>query len=297
MSQINSNATNWFNSGKNKIELEDLQGAIADFTEAIKLKPDFALAYYARGTVKNVLEDYRGAIDDQTKSISLNPTFHNAYLCRGLAYSALNQKKQADSDFLKARELEAAEMGYQIQNPEKIELSESDLIPISDNTSIAEDIENRKLIQGKFGKPFFGQEYIELKFDHSKQLTITANPLFVPLKINFIFNDDNQNIAADQYQSMFNLLPYAKVDKILLPCSMWGDRTSPVTLNLTIDKTMIERNYHNSRMSGKGGYVSFQFFQLQEINKIQLIISADRMDLPMYKIPNPNSVFLSVVFK
>jgi len=36
-------------SGKVKLSLGDYKGAISDFTKAIKIKPDFAEAYYSRG--------------------------------------------------------------------------------------------------------------------------------------------------------------------------------------------------------------------------------------------------------
>jgi len=47
-----------------KYYLEDYQGAIADFNEAIRLKPDDAWAYVWRGDAKYKLGDYQGAIED-----------------------------------------------------------------------------------------------------------------------------------------------------------------------------------------------------------------------------------------
>ncbi len=40
------------------------QQAIKDFTKAIELKPDFALAYSSRGTTYGMLGNYKLAIED-----------------------------------------------------------------------------------------------------------------------------------------------------------------------------------------------------------------------------------------
>ena len=41
-----------------------IYGAIADYTKAIKLNPNYADAYYNRGVAKSNLQDYDGAIAD-----------------------------------------------------------------------------------------------------------------------------------------------------------------------------------------------------------------------------------------
>ena len=45
-----------------KSNLEDYQGAIEDYTDAIKLKPEYAEAFYGRGNTKSELKDNQGAI-------------------------------------------------------------------------------------------------------------------------------------------------------------------------------------------------------------------------------------------
>ena len=68
-------ADNSFNSGVDKYEQGDYQGAIADFTKVIEIDPQSADAYHNRGTAKDDLEDYQGAIADYTKAIEINPQF------------------------------------------------------------------------------------------------------------------------------------------------------------------------------------------------------------------------------
>ncbi|MEB3192714.1 MAG: TIR domain-containing protein [Snowella sp.] len=64
-------AEEWFNSGYNKAQSGDYQGAIADFNQAIKIKPDNALAYYNRGLAKYNLGDKQGAINDFNQAAQL----------------------------------------------------------------------------------------------------------------------------------------------------------------------------------------------------------------------------------
>lgn len=59
----------YFNRALNKRFLEDLHGAIADYTEAIKLRTDYYKAYNNRGFAKMMLNEYSSAIEDFTNTI------------------------------------------------------------------------------------------------------------------------------------------------------------------------------------------------------------------------------------
>jgi len=65
-----------------------LDGALANYTKAIQLRPDYARAYYNRGLVKFNKNDLEGALADFTKAIELNPIWlkhsTNAALSRKL---------------------------------------------------------------------------------------------------------------------------------------------------------------------------------------------------------------------
>lgn len=74
-----------------------VEEAIEAFDEAIRLKPDYAFAYYNRGVAKGRKEDYDGIVADFSDAIRFNPDFLAAYYNRGLAMSLLlTQSKQAD---------------------------------------------------------------------------------------------------------------------------------------------------------------------------------------------------------
>lgn len=53
--QKSPTAETYFMAGNEKSKSGDYKGAIADYTAAIRLKPDFARAYYNRGEVKDKL--------------------------------------------------------------------------------------------------------------------------------------------------------------------------------------------------------------------------------------------------
>lgn len=85
----------YYNRGLNKRYMNDYKGAITDYTEAIKLRPDYYKAYNNRGFAKLQIEDYAGAIFDFTQTIKIdnyNSEFTNMALGnRGIAKFMLDQ--------------------------------------------------------------------------------------------------------------------------------------------------------------------------------------------------------------
>ena len=90
----------YFNRGLNKRYLDNLKGAISDYTEAIKLRPDYYKAYNNRGYARLMLEEYQLAINDFTMTIkydNYNTEFTQMALGnRGVAKIALGQSGCAD---------------------------------------------------------------------------------------------------------------------------------------------------------------------------------------------------------
>ena len=87
------------NRGNAKAALERHVEAIADFDEAIRLKLGFALAYYNRGNPKAALGQHVEAIADFDEAIRLKPGFAEAYYNRGNPKAALGQHVEAIADF------------------------------------------------------------------------------------------------------------------------------------------------------------------------------------------------------
>lgn len=87
------------NRGLVRYDLGDRHGAIADFELAIQLNPDSYIAYCNRGYVRSELGDKLGAIEDYTFALQINPDYSTAYFYRGLARTRLQNKLGAIEDY------------------------------------------------------------------------------------------------------------------------------------------------------------------------------------------------------
>lgn len=91
--------------GVAKWRLKQLDDAMADFTKAISLNPDYAPAYNNRGNVLMELNRPEEAYKDFDKAVGLSPGFGPAYSNRGNASQRLKHLEEAENDFRKAIEL------------------------------------------------------------------------------------------------------------------------------------------------------------------------------------------------
>ena len=91
--------------GAVKSALGNHEAAIADFDQAIYLKPDYVVAYCNRGIAKRKLEKYEEAIADYNQAIRLKSDHAEAYCNRGIARSYLGHKDEARDDFKVALDL------------------------------------------------------------------------------------------------------------------------------------------------------------------------------------------------
>src|SRR5581483_4022016 len=89
--------------GRSLTEAGKYQEAIAELSEAIRLKPDFARAYNARGYAYLLKRDYQHAQDDFNEAIRLMPDYGNAYRNRAATRKAMGDATGAAADLAKAR--------------------------------------------------------------------------------------------------------------------------------------------------------------------------------------------------
>jgi tetratricopeptide (TPR) repeat protein len=101
-SLTSSEADKYFSLGNECLDKEDYEGAINNYTQAIKINPNHAIAYNHRGVARFQSEDNQGAIDDWTQAIKINPNDPNAYQNRGLAHYDLGDKQDAIDDWTQA---------------------------------------------------------------------------------------------------------------------------------------------------------------------------------------------------
>ena len=80
--------------------------AIAEYGEAIRSNPEFAVAYYNRGVAYARLQQLGRAIEDYDKSIGLEPERPEVFRARALANDALEQYPRAADDYWNASRLE-----------------------------------------------------------------------------------------------------------------------------------------------------------------------------------------------
>jgi tetratricopeptide (TPR) repeat protein len=79
--------------------------AIVELTEALRIAPDFALAFNARGFALFMLRDCAGAIEDLNKAIWLNPNYGNAYEIRAIARRTIGDALGAAADLKRSQQL------------------------------------------------------------------------------------------------------------------------------------------------------------------------------------------------
>ena len=84
----------------------DYGRAIKDYNHAIKLRPEFWIAFDGRGLAHANRLNFELAIKDYDQSIQLHPDNAGAFYHRGLAKFGLCDLDGADADIAKARELD-----------------------------------------------------------------------------------------------------------------------------------------------------------------------------------------------
>jgi tetratricopeptide (TPR) repeat protein len=96
----------YFNRGIAHKAKGDLDRAIADYTEAIRLDPKSDAAYHNRGVAQRDKGDLDRAIADYTEAIRLNPKSDAAYHNRGVAHKAKGDLDRAIADYTEAIRLD-----------------------------------------------------------------------------------------------------------------------------------------------------------------------------------------------
>jgi len=90
----NAKATDWVNYGNNLWRLEKYEEAVAAFDEAIKLKPSFEQAWYARGLALKSQQSklkFQETFASFDKATEINPSFYQAWRERGSALLMLQR--------------------------------------------------------------------------------------------------------------------------------------------------------------------------------------------------------------
>ena len=99
-------AKEYHNRGVARFEKGEIDGAISDFTKAIKKRPSYGMAHYYRAMAYLRKKEYNRAIADYTKSIEIDQQrFAVAYAERALIYYVKKEYDKAWEDVHKAQSL------------------------------------------------------------------------------------------------------------------------------------------------------------------------------------------------
>jgi tetratricopeptide (TPR) repeat protein len=94
-----SNNDTWFQRGEAFFGKGDYDRAIADFTEVIRLRPKHTAAYTARGEAYAQKQEFARAIADYDESIRQSPGAGAPHYQRGFAYEQIGQSDSAIADY------------------------------------------------------------------------------------------------------------------------------------------------------------------------------------------------------
>ena len=99
-------AVSYYNRAVTRYELGDKSGAIADYSEVVRIDPTHAIAYNNRALVREELGNKEGAISDLNRALLLDPHRCVTYCNRGVIRLELGDKVGAIEDFTYAIQLE-----------------------------------------------------------------------------------------------------------------------------------------------------------------------------------------------
>ncbi len=89
----------WYNLGNTHMDSANYKAAISEYTECLKLQPDFWKAYINRGNAKSKTNDFIGAIADFDAMLRIDSTSATAYINRALARRMLQDYPNALKDY------------------------------------------------------------------------------------------------------------------------------------------------------------------------------------------------------
>ena len=139
------NYRNYFGRATAYRELEQMQKAIGDYTEAIRLKPDSAFSYHDRALCEMRLGLDQQAADDYDQALKMDPTRPRFWNGRGMIYLKKGGYKKAKEFFTRAIELNK-NFGDAYLNRSKAELKLNDTAAAEEDMKKAKALKDQKAV-------------------------------------------------------------------------------------------------------------------------------------------------------
>ena len=135
-------ADEYIKNGVEKHNAKDLEGAIKDYTKALKLDKNLTNAYFNRGMCEQALKNYKDACKDFDVTIKLDPKLANAFYCKATVLVAQEKYKEALSNLDKTIELK-------LNTPNALSLRGQVKAQLGDKIGACEDFNKAKQIGDK----------------------------------------------------------------------------------------------------------------------------------------------------
>lgn len=153
--------------------------AIALYTQAMQVNPNYDEAYYWRASAKYALSQYKEAIPDYDKAIELNPNNAEAYYYRALTNYNLAAYKETLPDFDKALELNpdvASMYRWRGEAKYKLELYEEAIIDYSKSLELNKN--EGYSYAGRANCYYMLEKYKEARIDYTKAIELSPKDEF-----------------------------------------------------------------------------------------------------------------------
>jgi tetratricopeptide (TPR) repeat protein len=100
------NVDRYFQLADSCFDRGDYEGAIANYTQSLRINPNFAPTYNNRGNSYSALGEYQKALADYTQALRLDPNYAGTYNNRGGVYNELGEYQKALADHNQALRLD-----------------------------------------------------------------------------------------------------------------------------------------------------------------------------------------------
>jgi len=193
-------AVAYYNRASYKQTIEDYTGAIDDFNETLKIRPDLIFGYFRRAQTRFNIEDYENALHDFDKALELKPNYAEAYYNKAVIYNIMGNYEGVISTLNLT-----IDMGYNLVHAYNLRgLAKSRLLQFEDaiydfnqaialNNNMAEAFNNRGFAKSNL------RQFKEAIQDYNEALRITPNvDLFLINRgISFYYLEDFINACTD----------------------------------------------------------------------------------------------------